>query len=102
MQHNVAWDEAYLRAKFNFDPSNHLATIRQCHRQDRQTDRTGQQFASIGRTVLQMGRPKIKVVHRINFVKVCKLSSYVNNDYAQKCFSDNTIIISNNIKITTK
>jgi len=30
--------EAYLHAKFHLDPSNHLATIHQRHRQDRQTD----------------------------------------------------------------
>jgi len=41
----VAGVEAYLRAKFHLDPSNHLATTYQHHRQtDRQTgqDRTGQ------------------------------------------------------------
>ena len=44
---NVARAEAYLHAKFHHDPSNHLATIHQHYRQDRQrTD-------SIGRTVLQ-------------------------------------------------
>ena len=39
---NVAKAEAYLHAKFQLDPSNRLATIHQCHRQDRrgQTDRT--------------------------------------------------------------
>jgi len=30
---------AYLHAKFHLDPSNCLATIHQCHRQDRQTER---------------------------------------------------------------
>jgi len=34
----VARAEAYLHAKFHLDPSNRLATIHQCHRQDR-TDR---------------------------------------------------------------
>ena len=46
--------EAYLHAKFHFDPSNRLTTIHQRHRQtgqDRQTDR--QWCDSIGRTVLQ-------------------------------------------------
>ena len=38
---------AYLHAKFNLDPSNHLATIDQRHRQDRQRS------DSVGRTVLQ-------------------------------------------------
>ena len=27
VQHNVVWDEAYLRTKWHLDPSNHLATI---------------------------------------------------------------------------
>jgi len=31
--------ETYLRAKFHLDPSNHLATIRQRHRQTGQTAR---------------------------------------------------------------
>ena len=48
IQHNVAGADAYLHAKFRLDPSNHLATIDQRHRQDRQT---GQRFDSIGRTV---------------------------------------------------
>jgi len=26
-QHNVAWDEAYLRTKWHLDPSNRLATM---------------------------------------------------------------------------
>jgi len=42
--------EAYLHAKFRLDPSNRLATVHECHRQDR-TDR--QRTDSIGRTVLQ-------------------------------------------------
>ena len=47
IQHNVAKAEAYLHAKFHLDPSNHLATVQERYRQDRQrTD-------SIGRTVLQ-------------------------------------------------
>jgi len=33
-QHNVAWAEAYLRAKFHLDPSNRLAIIHQRYRQD--------------------------------------------------------------------
>ena len=37
IQHNVARAEAYLRANFDLDPSNRLATIHQRHRQDRQT-----------------------------------------------------------------
>jgi len=32
--------EAYLRAKFYLDPSNHLATIHQRYRQTAMTDRT--------------------------------------------------------------
>jgi len=44
---NVARAEAYLQAKFHFDPSNCLATIHQRYRQDRQRS------DSIGRTVLQ-------------------------------------------------
>jgi len=27
IQHNVAWDEAYLRTKWHLDPSGRLATI---------------------------------------------------------------------------
>ena len=45
--------EAYLRAKFHFDPPYHVATI---HQRYRQTDRAGQDTQrsdSIGRTVLQ-------------------------------------------------
>jgi len=38
----VAWAEAYLDAKFHFDPSNRLATIHKRHRQDR-TDTTNRQ-----------------------------------------------------------
>jgi len=41
----------YLRAKFHLDPSNRLAAIHKCYRQDRQRDR--QRSDSIGRTVLQ-------------------------------------------------
>jgi len=41
-------------AKFHLDPSNHLATIHQSHRQDRQTGQTDrQQSDSIGRNILQ-------------------------------------------------
>jgi len=36
--HNVARAEAYPHAKFHIDPSNRLATVHQCHRQDRQTN----------------------------------------------------------------
>jgi len=48
--HNVAWTEAYLHAKFHYDPSSCLATIHQRYRQ------TGQRqwSDSMGRTVLQM------------------------------------------------
>jgi len=35
IQHNVAWAEAYLHTKWHLDPSNHLATIYQRHRQDK-------------------------------------------------------------------
>ena len=51
IQHNVAWDEAYIRIKWRVDPSSRLATIHQLHIQDRQTDR--QRSDSIGRIVLQ-------------------------------------------------
>jgi len=51
----VARAEAYLHVKFHLNPSDHLVTIHQRHRQtdrqDRQTDR--QRSDSIGRTVLQ-------------------------------------------------
>ena len=46
--HNATRAEAYLRAKFQLDPSNRLATI---HLRYRQTD--SQRSDSIGRTVLQ-------------------------------------------------
>jgi len=50
----VAGVETYLRAKFNLDPSNRLATIHQRHRQTGQTGRTDRQRSdSIVRTVLQ-------------------------------------------------
>ena len=47
--------EPYLHAKFHLDPSNHLATVHQCHRQTGQTDiwADRQRSDSIGRTVLQ-------------------------------------------------
>jgi len=51
IQHNVAGDEAYLRAKFRLNPSNRLATIHQRRRQT--AGQTGQRSDSIGRTVLQ-------------------------------------------------
>jgi len=37
IQHNVTRAEAYLHANFHLDPSNHLATMHQRHRQLRQT-----------------------------------------------------------------
>ena len=41
IQHNVAGAKAYLRAKFDIDPSNRLATVHQRHRQtDRQDSLT--------------------------------------------------------------
>ena len=46
------WTEAYLRTKWHLDPSNHLATIHQCHRQK------GQRSHSIGRTITCNGLPK--------------------------------------------
>jgi len=51
----VARAEAYLHAKFDLNPSNGLATIHQCHRQDRTESQTGQteQSDSTGKTVLQ-------------------------------------------------
>ena len=54
--------EAYLRAKFHFDPPYHLATI---HQRYRQTDRAGQDTQrsdSIGRTVLQTVAQKMDAV----------------------------------------
>jgi len=56
VKHNVAEAAAYLHAKFHLDPSNRLATMRQHHRQDRQT---GQRSDTIGRTVLQTVAQKI-------------------------------------------
>jgi len=35
-EHNIAWAEAYLCAKWHLDPSSRLATIHHRHRQDRQ------------------------------------------------------------------
>jgi len=50
----VARAEAYLHAKFHLDPSNHLATIHQRHRQTGQTGQTDRQRTdSIVQTVLQ-------------------------------------------------
>jgi len=43
---NVARAEPYLYAKCHLDPSNRLATIHHCYRQDSQ-DRTGQRSGSI-------------------------------------------------------
>jgi len=64
----VAGAEAYLRAKFNIDPSNRLATIHQRYRQDRQT---GQRSDSIGRTVLQtVAQKRLALTSRI-FVDTC-------------------------------
>ena len=45
---------AYLHAKFHLDPSNCLATIHQCHRQDRQW------LYSTGRTVVQTVAQKLE------------------------------------------
>jgi len=60
--------EAYLRAKFHFDPSNRLATAHERHRQtdcrDRQTGQTGQRSDSTGRTVLQTVAQKLLVTFR--------------------------------------
>jgi len=39
IQHNVAWDDGYLRTKWNLDPSSRLATIHQRYRQRDRTDR---------------------------------------------------------------
>jgi len=50
IEHNVARAEAYLHANFHLDPSIHLATVHQRHRQDRQRSDT----IGIGWTVLQM------------------------------------------------
>ena len=54
--------EAHLRGKFHLNPSNHLATIHQRHRQARQTgwtDRdTGQRSDSTGRTFLKRSPKK--------------------------------------------
>jgi len=47
IQHSVARAEAYLRAKFDLDPFNRLATVHERYRQ------TGQRSDSVGRTVLQ-------------------------------------------------
>jgi len=41
--HNVAWTEAYLRAKFRLDPSNRLATVYQRYRTGHRTDRQDRQ-----------------------------------------------------------
>jgi len=56
---NTMWHGQGLHhARFHLDPSNRLATIRQRHRQDRETDR--QRYGSIGRTVLQTIARKLK------------------------------------------
>jgi len=57
IQHNVARAEAYLYAKFHLDPSNHLATIHQRHRQTDSQDI--QRSDSIGRTILQTVTQKL-------------------------------------------
>jgi len=74
-QHNVAWAEAYLHAKFHLDPFNRLATN---HNTDRVTHRRDRQRSdSIGRSVLQTVAQKAStkpvtiecVAHRLdNFV----------------------------------
>jgi len=58
----VARAEAYLRAKFDLDPSNRLATVHERHRQTGQTGQTGQDRQrpdSIGRTILQTVAEKL-------------------------------------------
>jgi len=57
----VAGAKAYLRAKFHLDPSNHLATIHQHHRQTGQRDRQ-KQSDSIGQTILQTVAQKLSAV----------------------------------------
>jgi len=52
---SVAWAEAYFHTKWHPNPSNLLATIHQCHRQDRQWS------DSIGQTVLQTVAQKMPV-----------------------------------------
>jgi len=69
IKHNAARAEAYVHVKFQFDPSNRLATVHQrtnvTDRQiDRQTDRqTGQRSDSIGRAVLQTVAQKMTKAH---------------------------------------
>ena len=57
----MARAEAYLLAKFHFDPSNRLATVHQRRRQQT-AGQTGQWSDSIGRTVLQT------VAQKLNFL----------------------------------
>ena len=68
---NTMWPEPRPNhhTKWHPNPSNRLATIHQRHRQtDKQTDRTDRQRSdSIGRTVLQKGRPKIKTSREVHF-----------------------------------
>jgi len=66
----VARAEAYLHAEFHLDPSNRLATVHECHRQNRQTDRQDRQRTdSIGRTVLQTVSQKVKEHNIIAIIK---------------------------------
>jgi len=52
---SVAWAEAYFRTKWHPNPSNRLATIHRCHRQDRQRS------DSIGQTVVRTVAQKMSV-----------------------------------------
>ena len=71
----MAWAEAYLHAKFHFDPSNSLAAIHQRYRQDRTDRQTGQLSHSIGRTVLPMVAQKRKQGNRVTLRPRCAFPS---------------------------
>jgi len=73
--------EAYLYAKFHFDPSNRLATVHERHRRtDRQTGHDRQRTDSIGRTVLQMvAQKRFALCYRTVLCPVCPVCLSVCN-----------------------
>ena len=58
--HDVAWAEACLPTKWHLDPSNHLATIHQRHRQTGETEQIGQTYNGL----IASGEPFYKWLHK--------------------------------------
>ena len=99
----VAWAEAYLRAKYHFDPSCVWPqyTTAQTDRQDR-TRQTGQRSDSVRQTVLQTVAQKVTMRHvtltleldldSIKMIQHTKYDKYVKDHFVQKLSSAHTDI----------